>query len=100
MKDELSGKPMSRFVGLRAKMYAFEYEGQTKVRVKGVKASTSISLTFDDYRKCLLEGQRVVKEQAWIVSKKHQLQTIFETKIALSGDDDKRFIISIIIVNF
>ena len=67
MKDELGGKIMTKFVALRAKMYAYK-EIDKKLgdkRCKGTKKYVvAESLTFDDYKTYLFDGKRanVVRE--------------------------------------
>lgn len=53
-KDECAGKPMSEFVGLRPKMYAFKVGTQESKRAKGVKKCVvKNEMTFADYKTCL-----------------------------------------------
>ena len=57
-KDELHGACMTKFVGLRPKLYSFEYldkHGETcgKNTAKGVQKAMSKKLTFDYYERCL-----------------------------------------------
>ena len=67
MKDELGGKIMTKFVVLRAKMYAYKEIGK-KLGDKCCKGTKKCvvaeSLTFDDYKTCLFNGKRanVVRE--------------------------------------
>jgi len=51
MKDENNGAIMTRFVELRAKMYALRVDGKKDMKkVKGVKSNiVAKSITFDDY---------------------------------------------------
>ena len=60
LKDELGGKIMTEFVALRSKMYAYrktDNEVEEK-RCKGTKKCVvSESLTFDDYKTCLFDGE-------------------------------------------
>ena len=49
MKDELGGKIMKKFVGLRAKAYSYLTETVIKVKEKCV---IKIRLKFNDYRIC------------------------------------------------
>ena len=39
MKDEAAGKIITEFVGLRSKLYAYEVDGNTDKKCKGVKKS-------------------------------------------------------------
>jgi len=51
-KDEVMGKQIEEFVGLRAKLYSFKmYEGKVTKRCKGIKkAVISKSITHEDYK--------------------------------------------------
>jgi len=54
-KDELNGKIMKEFIGLRSKMYAhkvFKNEKETK-KAKAIKKNVIQKITFDDFKKCL-----------------------------------------------
>ena len=60
-KDELGGRIMSEFVGLRSKMYAYTGEESAK-RAKGVKKSVvQDTLQFQTYKDCLLRDQRSIQ---------------------------------------
>ena len=48
------------------------------------------SLTFDVYKKCLFST--VMKEMNIIRSENHEIYSMTVNKIALSANDDKRFI--------
>ena len=57
-KDELGGKLMTEFVGLRSKLYSYTGEESGK-RAKGVnRVELEKTITHDDYLECLRE-QRV-----------------------------------------
>ena len=49
---------------------------------------------FDDYKKCLLNDQVILKSQQRFISNKHDVYTEDVNKIALSNDDDKRIVSS------
>ena len=49
-------------------------------------------IKFDDYEKCLLNGEVILKSQQRFISKKHDVYTENINKTALSNNDDKRLI--------
>ncbi|XP_025075800.1 uncharacterized protein LOC105433823, partial [Pogonomyrmex barbatus] len=57
MKDENNSAIMTKFVGLRAKMYAVRVDGRKDIKkAKGVKNNVvTRTITFDDYTRCLNE---------------------------------------------
>ena len=64
MKDELGGKIMTEFVGLRPKMYAckkIDKEEEEKRDKHTKKCVASEGLTFDDYKICLFDGKTVYR---------------------------------------
>ena len=50
-------------------------------------------IKFNDYKKCLLNNEVILKSQQRFISKKHDVYTEYVNKIALSNDDDKRVLI-------
>ena len=46
-------------------------------------------IKFNDYKKCLLNGEIILKSQQRFISIKHDVYTEDINKIALSNDDDK-----------
>ena len=79
MKDELGGIIMIEFVALRSKMYAYrKMGGEEDKRCKGTKKCVvAESLTFEDYKKCLFEGNTVYREQMLF---EHQNQDRFKQR--------------------
>lgn len=63
MKDELSGKIMEEFVGLRAKLYSCKmFEGKETKKCKGVKkVVVEKRMTFDNYEKCLFKRNKQMR---------------------------------------
>ena len=120
-KDEAGGKIIKEFVGLRAKLYSykmFESEEEKKERkekeekkrkegvdfiegsslekkkCKGMKESVvKRTITFDDYKKCLFDGEKQYRQMNVFRSRKHEIFTEEVNKVALSADDDKRIIL-------
>uniref|UniRef100_A0A6P7GBU6 Uncharacterized protein LOC114335715 n=1 Tax=Diabrotica virgifera virgifera TaxID=50390 RepID=A0A6P7GBU6_DIAVI len=95
MKDENKGQIMTHFIGLRSKMYSIKTLNQTKEikKAKGIKKSALKQLTFDDYYTCLFEKTIVEVSQNTIISKKHDVFTVHQRKVALSPYDDKRIVL-------
>lgn len=93
MKDENGGKIMKFFVGLRSKSYCHKLDlgGETK-KLKGIKKNVVDKLKFYDYQRCLNEKEIVYRSMHIFKSIQHTLFTRFVNKIALSSNDDKRFI--------
>jgi hypothetical protein len=100
-KDELGGNIMNEFYGLRAKSYYYESWDpikkeslNPKKKNKGVKNLViENEIDGNDYKKCLSENKKKIIKQNLIQSYNHNLHTIVQEKIALSNDDDKRFIL-------
>ena len=85
-KEELKGKAaITEFIGLRPKCYSTTVkdlktrEACVKKICKGLK-KTSINnhLTFDNYKKCLIESTLVYKPLVNITSKNHRITTTYQ----------------------
>ena len=94
-KDEAGGKIIKEFVGLRAKLYSFKMdEGEESKKCKGVKKQVvEKSITHEDYKTCLLTGKEQLRKQNIIRSYNHEVYTEEVNKVALSAEDDKRYIL-------
>ena len=94
MKDELGGKIITEFVTLRPKTYSFlTDDGKEDRKAKGTKKCV-IKFKFNDYKKCLLNDEVMLKPQQRFISNKHDVYTENINKIALSNNDDKRIVLS------
>ena len=93
-KDEVGGKQITHFVGLRPKLYTFKVEEKVEIRkAKGVKKNViKKSLSFEDYKKCLYTEDELMKEMNIIRSQNHNIYSMTINKVALSANDDKRLI--------
>ena len=97
-KDELHGACMTKFVGLRPKLYSFEYVDdsgviKSKNTAKGVKKCVKDSkLHFGDYERCLREMCVEQVSMNCIRSDHHKMFTYNVNKIGLSAYDNKRYI--------
>ncbi|XP_065186147.1 uncharacterized protein LOC135816971 [Sycon ciliatum] len=95
-KDELGGKPIKEFIGLRSKMYAYRCEDNDDngKRAKGVQRSVlKNTITVDDYRTCLVEESQLKRTMNVLRSRRHCIHGEELHKIALCGFDSKRYIL-------
>ena len=94
MKDEMAGKALGEFVGLRSKMYSMMCGGIEKKTAKGVKrAAIKQQLRHVMYRRALLDEKCTSVTMHIIRSRLHQLYSETVHKQALSPYDDKRFVL-------
>ena len=92
-KDELAGKLMEEFVGLKPKMYSIKYnDGKQKMSAKGVSRYAQNCLKHDVYKHVISTSAIVRTNNVRIGSNNHQLETISNNKVSLSAFDDKRYI--------
>ena len=94
-KDEVAGKNIKEFVGLRAKLYSFKTEGKENKKCKGIKkAVVAKSIRHENYKTCLQTGKEQLRRQTIIRSYEHNLYLEEVNKIALSAADDKRYLLN------
>ena len=102
MKDELGGDVMTEFASLRLKMYAYKVSsalGKLAVpleskKCKGIKKCVvKKTISFEDYKRCLLDGTKSYRSQLMFRSSHHKIRTLEINKLMLSRDDDKRLTI-------
>ena len=96
MKDESGGRIMTEFITLRAKAYTYlTDDSKEDKKAKGTKKCViKRMIKFDDYKRCLLNGEVILKSQQRFRSKGHDVYTANINKIALSSNDDKRIVSS------
>ena len=94
-KDEVAGRCIKEFIGLRSKLYSYKmFEGEESKKCKGVKKSViKKSITHEDYKTCLFTGKEQLRKMNVIRSYDHEIYTEEVNKVALSADDDKRYIL-------
>ena len=94
-KDEVEGKQITRFIGLRPKLYTFRVEdGKDKKKCKGVKKSVvEKEIKFDHYYNCLFTEEKEMRTMRVIQSENHDIYSKEVNKIALSNEDDKRIVL-------
>ena len=93
MKDELGGKVLHSFVGLKPKTYSVSGEGEVK-KAKGNKSSvTKKELTHEDYWGVINGGVDLYRNNVGFRSEKHTITTAVINKKALSALDTKRWVL-------
>ena len=92
MKDELGGTIMTEFVVLRPNLYSYrKLDGAEDKKCKGIKKCVvKKTLSFEDYKNCLLNPTDVYRLQLMFRSSKHEVHTIEVNKVSLDRDDDKQ----------
>ena len=94
-KDEVGGRIIEEFVGLRAKLCSYKmFEGNENKRCKGIaKSVVEKSINHEDYKNCLFTGKDQLRKMNVIRSYKHEVYTEEVNKVALNSNDDKRYIL-------
>ena len=91
MKDELGGEIMKEFISLRPKMYSYRVKKSEPKKCKGIKKCVvKQTISFEDYKRCLFDGDRIHMSQLLFRSSKHRIRTLELNKLALNREDDKR----------
>ena len=91
MKDEMSGKVISEFVGLKSKMYSLVTEDdEEKVRAKVINKK----LRHDEFYDVLFDKKVIRHNMKRIQAKKHRLGTYDICMVSLSCFDDKRYVLN------
>lgn len=99
LKDETAGIPVSKFIGLRSKMYCYtteDSEGIEKVNkaAKGVPGSViRQNLNFARFKQVLEEDEKQSDTFRCIRSEKHAVYTKEISKSTLCSFDDKRYLL-------
>ena len=91
-KDKLGGKIMKKFVGLRAKTWAFLMDDDTehKKPKRTKKGVIKRKLMCKNYKDCLFNDKTILKSQQGFKSHYHNVYTEQINKITLSSNDDKK----------
>ena len=94
MKDELGGGVITEFVALRPKAYLYKTEDNVELKkAKGTKKCIiNKTLSFSDYKNCLFDNGKVLRSQQRFKCENQIAYTENINKIALSFNDDKRFV--------
>ena len=96
MKDELGGKIMTKFIGLRTKIYSYLIDDgsenclETSQLNDKIKYLEKIKINIDSLKKFIRNKKSILKTQQGFKSERHNVFTEKINKIALSSNDDKR----------
>jgi hypothetical protein len=94
-KDESNGERILAFCSPRTKSYSLLYENAEMNKLKGIaKNFVKKYLHHEDYKKCVLEKQKLYATYKTIQSKNHNLYTVEINKLALEATDLKRVILA------
>ena len=86
--------PVVRFVGLRAKTYAFETKkSKMESRCKGVKKAVKKNIRFESFLRCVESKNLEYITQYSIMSKDHVNRLVSVNKVAFSSYEEKRFLL-------
>ena len=93
-KDEVGGKIITEFVGLRAKNYSYMCDGKEHKKCKGIKMNvTKNNISHKGYRDCLFKNVQLRRKMNVFRSHGHDVYSEEINKIALSANDDKRVVL-------
>ena len=92
LKDELGGKIVKVFFGVRAKTWAYlmDDDSEHKRAKETKKYIIKKDLMVKNYEDCLFNIKIILKSQQVFRSDLHNVYTVKIIKIALSSNDDKR----------
>ena len=94
LKDEMSGKIIEEYVGLRSKMYSIKWPEGNARTCKGISKSVNkVVLRHEMYKECLMNVELRTDKVSRIGSELHQIYTYSFSKISLSPFDDKRYVL-------
>ena len=93
MKDEMGGKIIDEFVGLRSKMYSLTVQNQQdKKAAKGFLRSIQKDIRHEDYLRCIDETTDLSFTGHKIHHEHHQIFLSEDTKKGLCAYNDKKYI--------
>ena len=76
-------------------MYAYKTGSAESKKCKGIKKCIfKKTISFEDYKACLLSRETSYRSQLMFRSSKHQVRTLEVNKLVLSRDDDKHITVN------
>ena len=91
-KSEVGSSKISKFIGLRSKVYSFISDDGRVAKCKGVSKNYQKNLQFLHFEKCLSEICSVSTPQRNLISQKHKIMLAKQQKLCFSSYDDKFYI--------
>lgn len=92
-KSETGATKVTKFLGIRAKCYAFKTEDSTIKKCKGIAKAFRKKIPFEAFERCLAEISSQRATQYTISSKSHNVRVMKQSKLAFSSFDDKRYLL-------
>ena len=85
---------MTGFLALRPKWYAYrKLDNKEGKKCKGIKKYVvKKTISFDDYKNCLLDSKSIYRPQIMFRNNKHEIHTVEVNKVALNRDDGRRIV--------
>ena len=94
MKDEVKGKIISEFVGLKSKMYSLiDVDGEGNKKAKGANKNVVKNIRHEEYLDVSFNEKLIRHKMRRIQNKLHRIGTYNVCKIYLSCFDDKRYLL-------
>ena len=94
MKDEVKGKIISEFVGLKSKMYSLiDVDGEGNKKAKGADKNVVKNIRHEEYLDVSFNEKLIRHKMRRIQNKLHRIGTYNVCKIYLSCFDDKRYLL-------
>lgn len=87
-KDEMGGRKITHFAGLRSKTYVYKTKEDEQVKCKGIPKCAKRKLRFSKFKRCLKEITQEHVSFFNMRSKNHQIYTQNITKRALCTFDE------------
>ena len=92
-KYEVSGIPITEFMGMRSKMYSYLIDtDECSKTAKGTKKNIKKGIKHKNYKDVLFNNKQVYHKMKTIRSQRHHLGSYETNKISLSCFDDKRYL--------
>jgi hypothetical protein len=94
-KMEELNRPITKFLGLRSKMYSIKYDdGKSMKKAKGVQTCVKDNeIEYEDFENVLENDLQLTHQQRAIRAYDHELYTIFQNKTSLSCYYDNRYLL-------